>query len=99
MQTFVQSPEIISKEHVQQLSFPAVDVLDSVVDRQLRRYSAERATTLGNGYHGKVDIYFQTADGTARRVQTTVWACDADYITLKSGAFLPMRSVIGIDFL
>ncbi|TYZ07803.1 hypothetical protein FY528_13990 [Hymenobacter lutimineralis] len=99
MTQFAQYPEIISKEVVQQLHFPVSDVLATPDARNLRRYSAERATTLGNGYHGKVDIYFKTADGETKRVQTTVWANDAEYITLKSGAFLPMRSVLGIDFL
>ncbi|MCB2410204.1 hypothetical protein [Hymenobacter lucidus] len=98
MQTLEQTPEIVAKETVGALRFPAHDVLTLPVQRQWRRYEAERATTLGNGYHTKVDIYFQTADGATKRLYTTVWACDPEYLTLKSGASLPLRAVIGFDF-
>lgn len=98
MLTLEQSSETIAKESVVNLRFPASDVLSHTADKQWRRYEAERATTLGNGYHGKVDIYFQTADGSVKRVYTTVWACDSEFITLKSGASIPLRSVLGFDF-
>ncbi len=98
MFTVAQNTETIAKESLRHCRFSAEDVLPLLADRQVRRYSAERATTLGNGYHGKVDIYFQTADGAVKRVQTTVWATDADFLTLKAGASLPLRSVLGFDF-
>lgn len=98
MQTLEQSPEIVAKEIVGTLRFSSTDVLPLLAQRQWRRYEAERATTLGNGYHSKVDIYFQTADGATKRLYTTVWACDAEYLTLKSGASLPLRSVVSFDF-
>ena len=98
MFTVAQNTETIAKESLRHYRFPTEDVLPTLADRQVRRYSAERATTLGNGYHGKVDIYFQTADGAVKRVQTTVWATDADFLTLKAGASLPLRSVLGFDF-
>ncbi|TGE20078.1 hypothetical protein [Hymenobacter elongatus] len=98
MHALVQSPEIVAKEIIGSLRFSAHDVLSLPAQQQWRRYEAERATTLGNGYHSKVDIYFQTADGETKRVYTTVWACDAEYLTLKSGASLPLRAVVGFDF-
>ncbi|TGE28848.1 hypothetical protein [Hymenobacter metallicola] len=98
MQTLEQSPELVAKENLGTLRFPAHDVLSLPAQRQWRRYEAERATTLGNGYHSKVDIYFQTATGETKRLYTTVWACDSEYLTLKSGAALPLRSVVGFDF-
>ncbi|MCB2376768.1 hypothetical protein LGH70_04205 [Hymenobacter sp. BT635] len=98
MQTLEQAPETIAKETIASLRFPGHDVLALPAQQQWRRYEAERATMLGNGYHNKVDIYFQTADGALKRVYTTVWACDSDYLTLKSGTSLPLRSVVGFDF-
>ena len=65
---------------------------------QRRRVDADRAVTLGNAYHGKLDIYFQTSDGHAKRVATTVWASDTDHLTPKSGTSLPLRAVLGFDF-
>ncbi|WP_303311360.1 hypothetical protein [Hymenobacter sp. BT730] len=98
MLTLEQSSETIDKESVDGLRFSHDDVLSLSADRQWRMHEAERATTLGNGYHGKVDIYFQTADGSVKRVYTTVWANDAEYLILKSGASIPLRSVLGFDF-
>ncbi|ALW85993.1 hypothetical protein AUC43_13380 [Hymenobacter sedentarius] len=80
------------------MRFAPEDVLTDQAARQRRRADAERAATLGNAYHGKLDIYFQTADGATKRVATTIWAADADHLTLKSGASLPMRAVLGFDF-
>jgi hypothetical protein len=98
MLTLEQSSEIINKEQIEGLHFSHEDVLSLPADRQWRQHEAERAATLGNGYHGKVDIYFQTADGSVKRVYTTVWAADAEYLTLKSGASIPLRAVLGFDF-
>ena len=90
--------EIVEKEDIATMHFAPDDVLTDVVARQRRRADADRAVTLGNAYHGKLDIYFQTADGMAKRVATTVWAADSDHLTLKSGASLPLRAVLGFDF-
>ncbi|GAA4006662.1 hypothetical protein GCM10022408_18100 [Hymenobacter fastidiosus] len=98
MNTFAHCPEIVAKENLSTLKFAVEDVLLLPAQKQWRRFEAERATTLGNGYHGKVDIYFQTADGATKRVYTTVWANDAEHISLKSGAAIPLRSVLGFDF-
>ena len=90
--------DIVEKEALSTLQFPHDDVLPDLAARQRRRADADRAVTLGNAYHGKLDIYFHTADGATKRVATTIWAADADYLTLKSGASLPLRAVLGFDF-
>lgn len=90
--------EIVEKETLATLQFAPEDVLPALDARQRRRADADRAVTLGNAYHGKLDIYFQTADGATKRVATTIWAADADHLTLKSGASLPLRAVLGFDF-
>ena len=90
--------EIVEKEDIATMHFAPDDVLTDPAARQHRRAEADRAVTLGNAYHGKLDIYFQTADGAAKRVATTIWAADSDHLTLKSGASLPLRAVLGFDF-
>jgi len=90
--------ETVAKETISSLHFPHQDVLHTAAERQHRMAEARRAVTLGNAYHGKLDIYFQTADGAMKRVQTTVWAADSEYLTLKSGVSLPMRAVSWMDF-
>ena len=90
--------DIVEKDVIPSLHFPAEDVLSSPIDRALRQRNAERATALGNNYHGKLDIYFMTDDGNAHRVYTTVWASTTEHLTLKAGTSLPLRAVLGFDF-
>ena len=74
-------------------------MLTDAADRRIRAYNIARACTLGNAHHGKVVMHFRTADGHAYRLDTTVWACDDRFITLKAGAVLPVRSVLEIEFI
>ncbi|GGG43409.1 hypothetical protein [Hymenobacter glacieicola] len=90
--------ETVEKEAIPGLRFAAEDALTDKAAIQRRRHDAERAATLGNAYHGKLDIYFQTADGSVKRVYTTVWATHEEYLTLKSGISLPLHSVLSFDF-
>jgi len=90
--------EMVTRETISTLRFPSYDVLTTTVERQQRRWQAERAVTLGNGYQSKVDIYFQTSDGSTKRIHTTVWASHTEYLSLKSGKALPLRAVLGFDF-
>ena len=88
----------INKEQVATERFGRADVLAGLVERQHRRWEVSRAVALGNAYHGKVDIFFQTADGSTKRVQTTLWAADSEHLTLKAGVMLPLRAVLGVAF-
>ncbi|RZK32868.1 MAG: hypothetical protein EOO57_14510 [Hymenobacter sp.] len=91
--------QTIEKEDIPTLLFSHDDVLaDSQAERERRRVDAERAARLGNAYHGKLDIFFQTSDGQTLRVQTAVWGALPEYLTLKAGIMLPMRAVLGFDF-
>jgi hypothetical protein len=90
--------ETVEKETIPELRFPQEDVLTDKADLERRRADAERASRLGNAYQGKLDIFFQTADGQPKRVQTTVWGAHPEYLTLKAGIMLPLRAVLGFDF-
>jgi hypothetical protein len=68
------------------------------ITQDQRRHDADRAATLGNAYHGKVDIFFRTAEGANKRVYTTIWAADDEHLTLKSGGTLPLRAVLRFEF-
>ncbi|MGI4741085.1 MAG: hypothetical protein ACRYG7_38455 [Janthinobacterium lividum] len=91
--------ETIEKEVIPTLQFAPDDVLaHDQSARERRRTDADRASRLGNTYQGKLDIFFQTADGQPKRVQTTVWGAHPEYLTLKAGIMLPLRAVLGFDF-
>lgn len=93
-----ETAEVVDKDQIPSLKFAAEDVLHDPAAISHRRHEAERATSLGNNYQGKLDIYFRTADGSTKRVYTTVWATHEEYLTLKSGITLPLRAVLGFDF-
>ena len=93
-----QPVETVEKEALPSLRFAAEDVLSDHAARERRRTDAERASRLGNSYQGKLDIFFQTADGQPKRVQTTVWGAHPEYLSLKAGITLPLRAVLGFDF-
>jgi hypothetical protein len=91
--------ETVEKELIPTLQFPQTDVLNGhQAESERRRADADRACRLGNAYHGKLDIFFQTADGQTKRVQTAVWGAHPEYLTLKAGIMLPLRAVLGFDF-
>lgn len=88
-------PEKIQKEVVVNHHFPKNEVLHSLEEMKLRKYMIERATTLGNAYHSKVKIDFETTDGI-KEVETTIWATTEKHILLKGGITIPIHSILGI---
>ena len=92
-------PELIEKEKINALHFEHDDVLDDLASRRRRAFEIERACALGNTHHCKVQIYFRADGGHLWRADTTIWACDSQYITLKAGASIPVRAIVGIEFL
>jgi hypothetical protein len=87
----------IEKEHIPMLRFGQEDVLQDPTARSLRSYEANRAAILGNAYHNKAIITFCTDDGDIKQVQTTVWFYDDKFVLLKSGMFLPLKSILKIE--
>jgi hypothetical protein len=47
---------------------------------------------LGNTYHAKVKIIFETTTGYYE-VEPTVWATTDDFVLLKGGVYLPMKCI------
>lgn len=55
------------------------------------------AQRLGNEFKSKADITFDTSEGP-KTVSTTVWSVTENYIQLKGGIHIPLKSLIDIDF-
>lgn len=85
--------ELIEKEALPNLKFAKAEVLQDPEKRKLRAADLYRAQTLGNLSHTKVNITFETEDHHYYRVNTTVWAVGNDFISLKSGIFLPIQCI------
>ncbi|QCR20948.1 hypothetical protein [Pontibacter sp. SGAir0037] len=89
---------LVEKEVIPSLHFNSEEVLTDPVARSKRMNDLSRATTLGNSYHGKVEITFQTADGERKRVATTIWTVEDKFITLKAGSSIPINAIVGVEF-
>ncbi|PTX19352.1 hypothetical protein C8N40_10483 [Pontibacter mucosus] len=98
MESYVNTIPMVEKELIPSLRFGQEDVLTDPEARKKRMWDLNRATALGNVYRGKVEITFQAADGVQRRVDTTVWAVDDRFMTLKAGCSIPVTSIVGIEF-
>ncbi len=55
------------------------------------------AQRLGNEFKSKADITFNTTEGP-KTVSTTVWSVTERYLQIKSGVYIPLSSLIDIDF-
>jgi hypothetical protein len=84
--------ELVEKEAVVGLHFPATEVLKSEKDRSLRTSELERAIALGNLEHQKVKIYFED-DKKKKYVHTTIWAVTEEAIVLKQNSIIPIRRI------
>jgi hypothetical protein len=62
----------IEKEQIENLKFPATEVLNDKDKINERKSELDRALTLGNREHSKIRIYFED-DTSCKLVETTVW--------------------------
>lgn len=83
---------------IRDMIFGTDDVANNEEKQALRKYNLRKALALGNLYKRKVLIYFRSVDGMLRRIETTVWAVGEEYISLKAGVSLPIKSVEKIEF-
>lgn len=88
--------QLIPKENVPGLEFPAEDVLQDPAEMKKRKADLERALSLGNLEYIKVKILFQDNVGK-KAVETTVWGLTDKRVILKSGAVIPIHRVIAVS--
>lgn len=86
----------IDKENIKDLQFTPNDVLTNEYDKKVRKYTAEKASILGNTEKSKVEILFSSNQGQYK-VNTTIWHVGDDYIMLKSATAIPLRSIHSIS--
>ncbi|WP_347158241.1 hypothetical protein [Pontibacter chitinilyticus] len=98
MESLLNAIPLVEKEAIPAFHFPHEDVLTDAEARKKRLWDLNRAASLGNAYHGKVEITFQTADGAPKRVDTTIWALDEKFIMLKAACAIPIIAIMGIEF-
>jgi len=84
--------ELIEKEEVINYHFAEADAKNYHVTKD----QLERAVRLGNEFKSKTYITFQTNEGP-KRIETTVWTLTDEYIQIKGGVSIPLKSLIEID--
>jgi hypothetical protein len=87
--------EIIEKENIETLKFPHNEVLNDEIAISQRKNELERALSLGNLEHSKIQIYFQD-DLSQKMVETTVWALTDESVVLKKGVGIPINRILKI---
>ena len=88
--------EYIEKEKIEDLRFPATEVLDDKIRMRERQSDLERALALGNLEHAKIKIYFED-DISRKMVETTVWGVTDKRVILKQGVVIPINRVHSVQ--
>lgn len=97
MTTLEKDITTIQKEAVSSLLFSQREVVTDPEAKKLKIVELEKSQILGNISHSKVWIYFETADGQAYRINTTIWAVGEKFISLKGGITIPVSAIFKID--
>ncbi len=92
----ITSFEKIEKEKIEDLRFPASDVLTDNVEKSERKANLERALALGNLEHSKIKIYFED-DTSCKVVETTVWGVTDNRVILKQGVVIPTHRIYSVS--
>ncbi|TPE42616.1 hypothetical protein [Pontibacter mangrovi] len=98
MQELKKNTQLINKERIATLKFSKTDVLQDPDAKSRRYYAANRATILSNTFRTKSMITFKTDTGELKRVEAALWGLDKDFVLLRSGMFLPIRSILEINY-
>ncbi len=84
--------EFIEKEEVINYHFTNVEKSK----REVTREKLERALRLGNEFKSKTFLTFQTDQG-AKRIETTVWTLTDEFIQIKGGVTIPLKSLLDVQ--
>ena len=84
--------ELIDKELITSLNFPKTDVLEDKEAILSRKNDLDRALSLGNLEHVKIQIYFED-DMSKKMVETTIWGVTDSRVILKQGVVIPVNRI------
>ena len=87
----------IKPEEVSTLKFTNEDVLKDEKLRIQRQRDLQKAMVLGNSFKQKVILLFKDYKSN-KHLMTTVWHSSSEYISLKGGVVLPVKSIYKIEF-
>ena len=88
----VETIHLVPKETIPSFTFSSNDVLHDTAAQEERRLNLLQGMIIGNTWHTKVKLIFECTEGIMQ-TETTIWATTDDYILLKGGVSLPIRSI------
>ncbi len=84
---------VIAKEEI-----PEYSIVPAFVDKtEYWQNKLQYAMRLGNEFKGKTTITFETKQGP-KTVSTTVWSVMDNFLQLKGGMTIPLRSIIDVHY-
>jgi hypothetical protein len=83
----------VRKEDLVALNYSPGEVLVSHEEITRRGMDLHKAMILGNEYHYKVKIIFQTDEGDTKSVETTVWYASDKFVMLKGARTIPVQCI------
>ncbi len=83
----------VDKSLLGKIAYSRKDVLKNEVDRSIREHNLHRAMKMGNVYKAKVEIKFENRYGQRMLTEGTIWAVTENYIMMKGGKLIPVRSI------
>ncbi|MFN8286836.1 MAG: hypothetical protein U0V74_08805 [Chitinophagales bacterium] len=86
----------IEKEQLKECQFkkPVYHFTDYELRERNRRLYL--AMLMGNNFHSKVRVIFNTVEGY-KEVFTTIWATTEKFILLKGGNFIPLEAIAYVE--
>lgn len=87
----------VEPRSIHQLDFGKDDVLMTAEEKEKRAVELKKSLSLGNQYKHKVRIFFKDKS-SFKFTETTVWHADENFISLKGGISLPVRSIYKVVF-
>ncbi|HET8963275.1 MAG TPA: hypothetical protein VFM99_05225 [Chitinophagales bacterium] len=91
----IENINTIAKEAIPLLDFSNREVLQSRDEIEYRKQLLIQSMVLGNTYHTKVVIIFESGNGIFQ-VDTTIWATTDDFVLLKGAVYLPIKCIHGV---
>jgi hypothetical protein len=89
---------ILNIEDLAKIDFVDIEVHKDESRRTIRKMNLRKAMKLGNIYKRKVYIYFKTFGGTLKGIEASVWAVGEDFVSLKAGRTIPIKSIDHVEF-
>lgn len=74
------------------------DVLSDNNKKKIRTSYLRRAMILGNLYKRRVKLFFKTVNGQIKSIEATVWAVGDEYVSLRAGKAIPVKSILSVEF-